>query len=69
MSKKSKQIKRDGLTVVNPAASSVRVDSAMPYSSTPVTTANAQPVQPKTTPSLRQLAEGPNVKIIRGRGL
>ena len=69
-SKSRKQIiKRVGLTIVNPAASSVPVDSPMPYSSTPVTTANAEPVQPLTTPKLRQIVAGGSVRIILGKGL
>lgn len=63
MSQKSKPIRRDGLTVVNPAAlaTGVPVDTSMPFSPTPPSPA---PVSPKTAPRLRQITEGPAVKIV-----
>lgn len=63
-----KPIKRDGLVIVNPSASSIPVDTTMPYSSQPYTTANGQPVQPVTNGRLRQIAAGGSVKTY-GKGL
>ncbi len=64
-SKKSKPIKRQGVTIVNPAASSsIPLDTPMPFSEVPTTVYNGQPVQPLTTPKLRQIVDGGSVKII-----
>lgn len=60
---KSKTIRRPGVTVIAPDAKSAAlpIDTSMPYSSTPPAPA---PVSPKTTPRLRQITEGPAVKIV-----
>jgi len=72
MSKKSKSKSKSKPSVKvhhPPASDSSLTKSNMSFSSTPYTTANAQPVQPLTTPKLRQLAPGPNVRIIGKDGI
>ncbi len=55
--------------IVNPPASDPTLTkSPMPFSSTPFTVSPGQPVQPLTTPKLRQIVAGGPVTIIRGKG-
>jgi hypothetical protein len=59
-SRRPRPVKRQGVVVVNPAASSVPLDSPTPFAAV----APPEPVRPITTPRDRQLVPGGAVKII-----
>lgn len=65
----SKTVKRDGLVIVNPAASSVPVDSSSPFTSTPATVSPGDPIQPLTVPASRQIVAGGAVRIVKSKGI
>jgi hypothetical protein len=60
--------KKPKTKIVNPAASTIPTSTPMPFSEVPATVAYREPVRPLTVPRSRQLAPGPNVKIIGKHG-
>lgn len=65
---KSKETNSKSVKINHPPASTIKTTTNMPFSEVPATVYNGQPVQPLTTPKLRQLSPSKNVKII-GKGL
>ena len=57
--------KLPGQTIINPAASRVPTTTPTPFAGE----AAMQPVRPVTAPRLRQITEGPSVRIIGGRAI
>lgn len=63
MSKPSKKSEKSVRVVNSIEPDSRLTKSSSPFSSVPFTTSPGLPIQPLTTPKLRQLVESENVKI------
>lgn len=67
---KPKSKSKSGVRIINPKASDQSLTkSSSPFSPVPFTTSPGLPIQPLTTPRLRQLVESESVHIVNPRAL